>query len=630
MDQHYSFAGWLAAAVMTVGVASLMLLGLPPMPGTNSTVPPRSNATLGVALLVQTGLLTITNQAALSSTLSLTPFALATPLPTPSPIPPLLLPNAPAPAGGEVYLLQPARAEAVGWAQDQDETTNHLGDYNIYAGVFEGHQRIGVIQFDLATIPPGAPIVYADLTLTGLSGQWLGTTGNWQAELLASWIDQDWPKRNFHWFSRPDSAIAPLTGQIDHTAVGTGQFNTFFFSPPALEQLAARLYTGQLSVRLVGPSQGSDNLFAWDSGFGAESSGRGPVLRVITSGPAPATPPPSPTPAYVVITLTPTDDRSVIAQAAERMTATALASPLPLTSAITTPITATATATPFPPNWVTPVVIVNTRVPENAATAAWQEQVATAQAIVRGTATATPPNVWTATSTPGPTATPMIVAYERLTATPTPTGTPGQLPSFLLGKILFWSDRTGNKQGSLMMMNADGSEVALWTGGPPQWIYRQARHNQEYSPDGRYRVIVSAEQVRNAQLWIIDLTNGARRQLTNFKAIAYDPVWSPIGNQIAFVSPEPGNDELFVINRDGTGLTRLTQNDWEWDKYPSWSPDGQQIVFWSNRESRTRQIWLMNADGSNLRNLSGNEFNDWEPVWITSLAIDPDLDLEKK
>jgi TolB protein len=60
----------------------------------------------------------------------------------------------------------------------------------------------------------------------------------------------------------------------------------------------------------------------------------------------------------------------------------------------------------------------------------------------------------------------------------------------------------------------------------------------------------------------------------------------------------------------------LTQNDWEWDHHPSWSPDGTQIVFCSNRTGY-QQIWLMNADGSNPRNISPwAEWNDWDPVWI--------------
>ena len=67
---------------------------------------------------------------------------------------------------------------------------------------------------------------------------------------------------------------------------------------------------------------------------------------------------------------------------------------------------------------------------------------------------------------------------------------------------------------------------------------------------------------------------------------------------------------------DGSGLRRLTTNTWEWDKHPSWSGDGRQIVFYSNRDSGRRQIWIMDADGGSLRNISNNGYNDWDPVWI--------------
>jgi TolB protein len=59
----------------------------------------------------------------------------------------------------------------------------------------------------------------------------------------------------------------------------------------------------------------------------------------------------------------------------------------------------------------------------------------------------------------------------------------------------------------------------------------------------------------------------------------------------------------------------MTWNEWEWDKHPSWSPDGTQIVFWSNRTGH-QQIWVMDADGGNLYSLSRTGFNDWDPVWI--------------
>ena len=63
--------------------------------------------------------------------------------------------------------------------------------------------------------------------------------------------------------------------------------------------------------------------------------------------------------------------------------------------------------------------------------------------------------------------------------------------------------------------------------------------------------------------------------------------------------------EIYIINLDGAGLTRLTNNDFE-DDWPFWSPDGKTIGFISNRDGK-REIYSMNADGSNLRQLSKTE-----------------------
>jgi WD40-like Beta Propeller Repeat len=68
--------------------------------------------------------------------------------------------------------------------------------------------------------------------------------------------------------------------------------------------------------------------------------------------------------------------------------------------------------------------------------------------------------------------------------------------------------------------------------------------------------------------------------------------------EIAFVSSRDGQAEIYSVNRDGTGLTRLTNNpaaDWD----PSWSPDGKRIAFVSDRSSYP-EIYVMNADGSNV------------------------------
>ena len=113
------------------------------------------------------------------------------------------------PAGGQVYVLTPAPG-AAGWAAEGDLKANHLGDYNIYAGVYEGQAHVGALQFDLAEVPPGAPIAYADLTLVGLSAEWLGSDGSWSADLLQPWLDENWQNRTYSDLAAAGTTVATL------------------------------------------------------------------------------------------------------------------------------------------------------------------------------------------------------------------------------------------------------------------------------------------------------------------------------------------------------------------------------------------------------------------------------------
>lgn len=90
---------------------------------------------------------------------------------------------------------------------------------------------------------------------------------------------------------------------------------------------------------------------------------------------------------------------------------------------------------------------------------------------------------------------------------------------------------------------------------------------------------------------------------------------APIRDQIVFVSARDGNSEIYTVNIDGTGLTRLT-NDVATDEFPTWSPDGQHIAFQSNRTG-SFEIYVMKADGSGViqRTFSGGftEHPTWSP-----------------
>src|SRR5437667_4644701 len=104
---------------------------------------------------------------------------------------------------------------------------------------------------------------------------------------------------------------------------------------------------------------------------------------------------------------------------------------------------------------------------------------------------------------------------------------------------------------------------------------------------------------------------------------------SSVQGKIAFTSNRDGNDEIYVMNADGTGVTRLT-NDPASDQQPAWSPDGSRIAFTSNRDGNF-DIYVMNADGSGVTRLTTTttHLGSTRPAWCGNrIAFESDRYLE--
>ena len=91
------------------------------------------------------------------------------------------------------------------------------------------------------------------------------------------------------------------------------------------------------------------------------------------------------------------------------------------------------------------------------------------------------------------------------------------------------------------------------------------------------------------------------------------PTLPPASGRIAFSSDRGENWDIYVMNADGSDVRRLTHNP-ATDGAPSWSPDGRRIAFHSHRDGNWN-IYVMNADGSDEEQLTDNEANDEHPNW---------------
>jgi Tol biopolymer transport system component len=203
---------------------------------------------------------------------------------------------------------------------------------------------------------------------------------------------------------------------------------------------------------------------------------------------------------------------------------------------------------------------------------------------------------------------------QQLTDVPTSIESPDWSPDG--SKIAFDSDLGGNVH--IYVVNADGSGLTQITSGDgfeftPSW-----------SPDGTNMAIDSGQPGLPDGIFIIDLATGALTQVTANPYGIFDtePSYSPDGTQITFTRIkkfEPhrgGQTAVFVVNVDGSNLRQLTP--WGMNAAePDWSPDGSKIAF-NDADDRikTASIYVMNADGTGLTKITHDENEgSFRPCW---------------
>ena len=196
---------------------------------------------------------------------------------------------------------------------------------------------------------------------------------------------------------------------------------------------------------------------------------------------------------------------------------------------------------------------------------------------------------------------------------------------------------------SVLVVVAVFASVAVLTydGGPPDDVYLEAasdgrlvrltrtwdtERNPVWSPvgdkiafmcwdDGRY---AHSGEVRNrpistihvsSDICVMNADGSGRERLTGYENDDFDPAWSPDGAELAFSSYRG----IHVMNGDGSQRRWTTIDDYS-NVQPAWSPDGSQVAFSSHRDGRW-DIYVMDADGASLTQVTDTRRSDAEPAW---------------
>jgi TolB protein len=110
-------------------------------------------------------------------------------------------------------------------------------------------------------------------------------------------------------------------------------------------------------------------------------------------------------------------------------------------------------------------------------------------------------------------------------------------------------------------------------------------------------------------------------RLTNHSAEDFHPSFSPDGQRVLFDSNREGHHEVYTVKTDGTDLQRLTQGPTIDNDHPRWSPDGTHIVFESDQGNSNVDLYSMNADGSGPQTIDFKGSAGWCRIFIHPMVL---------
>lgn len=174
----------------------------------------------------------------------------------------------------------------------------------------------------------------------------------------------------------------------------------------------------------------------------------------------------------------------------------------------------------------------------------------------------------------------------------------------VVGTILYASTPQNVRKWDLFTIDADGSGLRQLTDTP------EGERHPSWSPDGQKILFTSGSVMTNIDIFVMDADGGNRRRLTEHPERDRRAVWSPDGETIAFVSQRDGSVSIWLMDPDGGNMRKLVEG-----RSPAWSPDSQKITYTSSAIDDNDEIYIIDADGSNQLRLTNNKKYDWFSAW---------------
>lgn len=168
------------------------------------------------------------------------------------------------------------------------------------------------------------------------------------------------------------------------------------------------------------------------------------------------------------------------------------------------------------------------------------------------------------------------------------------------GRIAYTSFKTGEA-----LVYIEGVEQPF-TNNPPM------NTGIDWSPDGSVAAVTMVQD-DNADIYLVEGTTGEiRARLTHHPAIDTSPKWSPTGDRLVFVSDRTGTPQIYLMNADGSDLQRITHFG-SYNTSPAWHPFADYIAYIG--QSGAYQVYLLDLKTHETTMLTSSSGDHEDPVW---------------